>query len=493
MDSPENINNNSPENTVGGQANPDNKWSTLENINIDQLAQELVAARKDDAKENATWDAEKRTYRDENGLPLDWAHLIGHLKNNPEAVKTAIETLQSLKPDSRDDNNDPAKQDNPDDIVKQDNPDNKPEGDVHDDPDLRAKWKRYAQHIIDLNPKEDDENIEDYNYRMLDLIPSINEFAKNSKLVNDPDYSSANPNNPQEPKLDNPATPLFRPEPSSIAAGKPQEPAQPATVAEKNEDDEEKLHTELLRFARSAAAVDYLDELGVDISKLKDASNQELADIKKRIEAKIAEKDQSKSDNPDDKAKQDTPENKADDKEKLSSDEMRKRLRSFEFISHLDEAGIDISTISSMSDEELTAAYNKVEAIRNGNKDESATAEKDKSFDIFNLHKKIGAKITSLADLIYKAVTEPAVEDTPEPAVDNAPNTGADQEPSLSDQLAIVKKAIKDRQDKYENASKLNFLLRNRLIREITTLKGTENTLKAKIEQQQQNQQSAAA
>jgi hypothetical protein len=492
MDSPENINNNSPENTVGGQANPDNKWSTLENINIDQLAQELVAARKDDAKENATWDAEKRTYRDENGLPLDWAHLIGHLKNNPEAVKTAIETLQSLKPDSQDDNNVPAKQ-GPDDIVKQDNPDNKPEGDVHDDPDLRAKWKRYAQHIIDLNPKEDDENIEDYNYRMLDLIPSINEFAKNSKLVNDPDYSSANPNNPQEPKLDNPATPLFRPEPSSIAAGKPQEPAQPATVAEKNEDDEKKLHAELLRFARSAAAVDYLDELGVDISKLKDASNQELADIKKRIEAKIAGKDQGKSDNPDDKAKQDTPENKADDKEKLSSDEMRKRLRSFKYISHLDEAGIDISTISSMSDEELTAAYDKVEAIRNGNKDESAAAEKDKSFDIFNLHKKIGAKITSLADLIYKAVTEPAVENTPEPAVDNAPNTGADQEPSLSDQLAIVKKAIKDRQDKYENASKLNFLLRNRLIREITTLKGTENTLKAKIEQQQQNQQSAAA
>ena len=461
--------------------------------NPDQLAQELVAARKDDAKDNATWDADKRTYRDENGLPLDWAHLTGYLKNNPAAVKTAIETLQGLKSDNQDGNNDKAKKDNPDNKTNQGNPDDKPESAIRKDYNMRLKWGRYARHIIELNPRGADEKLEDYNNRIRKLIPTINEFRSNDKFANGPDYPDVGPNSPQESRVHSFAAPRSDVEPRTTAADKPKDPIQPATTAEKNEDDEKKLHAELLRFARSAAAVDYLDELGVDISKLKDASNQELADIKKRIEAKIAEKGQGKSDNPDNKAKQDNPENKADDKEKISSDEMRKRLRSFEYISHLDEAGIDISTISSMSDEELTAAYDKVEAIRNGNKDESAAAEKDKSFDIFNLHKKIGAKITSLADLVYKAVTEPAVEDTPEPAVDNAPKTGADQEIPLSDQLAIVKKAIKDRQDKYENASKLNFLLRNKLIREITTLKGTENTLKAKIEQQQQNQQPAAA
>ena len=97
-----------PNNNEGGDAGP-SVWETTDfpefsldkgaekdAVNIDKLAQELIAARKD-AKEGATWDKEQRTYVGEDGLPRDWAHLVGYLKNNPDAVKTATEALDSLR------------------------------------------------------------------------------------------------------------------------------------------------------------------------------------------------------------------------------------------------------------------------------------------------------------------------------------------------------------------------------------------------------------
>lgn len=70
--------------------------SETDTVDIDKLAQDLVAARKY-AKEGATWDKEQRAYIGEDGLPRDWAHLVGYLKKNPDAIKTATETLQSLQ------------------------------------------------------------------------------------------------------------------------------------------------------------------------------------------------------------------------------------------------------------------------------------------------------------------------------------------------------------------------------------------------------------
>ena len=67
-----------------------------EQVDIDKLAQDLVKARKD-MREGATWDKEQRAYIGEDGLPRDWAHLVGYLKRNPDAIKTATETLAQLQ------------------------------------------------------------------------------------------------------------------------------------------------------------------------------------------------------------------------------------------------------------------------------------------------------------------------------------------------------------------------------------------------------------
>lgn len=67
-----------------------------EQVDIDKLAQDLVKARKD-MREGATWDKEQRAYIGEDGLPRDWAHLVGYLKKNPDAIKTATETLNQLR------------------------------------------------------------------------------------------------------------------------------------------------------------------------------------------------------------------------------------------------------------------------------------------------------------------------------------------------------------------------------------------------------------
>ena len=90
------FNNNEKENEDNGITQETIDYFVNNPKEIDKLAQEIVAARKD-AKEGAAWDKEKRAYIGEDGLPRDWAHLVGHLKNNPETIKTAIETLQSLQ------------------------------------------------------------------------------------------------------------------------------------------------------------------------------------------------------------------------------------------------------------------------------------------------------------------------------------------------------------------------------------------------------------
>lgn len=72
------------------------KKQEQEQVDIDKLAQDLVKARKD-MREGATWDKEQRAYIGEDGLPRDWAHLVGYLKKNPDAIKTATETLNQLR------------------------------------------------------------------------------------------------------------------------------------------------------------------------------------------------------------------------------------------------------------------------------------------------------------------------------------------------------------------------------------------------------------
>ena len=70
--------------------------SEEEPVDIDKLAQDLIKARKD-MREGATWDKEQRAYIGEDGLPRDWAHLVGYLKNNPDAIKTAKDVLAKLQ------------------------------------------------------------------------------------------------------------------------------------------------------------------------------------------------------------------------------------------------------------------------------------------------------------------------------------------------------------------------------------------------------------
>ena len=76
------------------------KGAKTDAVDIDSLAQELIAARKD-AKEGATWDKDQRTYVGDDGLPRDWAHLVGYLKKNPDAIKTATETLNNLRGENK--------------------------------------------------------------------------------------------------------------------------------------------------------------------------------------------------------------------------------------------------------------------------------------------------------------------------------------------------------------------------------------------------------
>ena len=402
--------------------------------NPSELAKELVAARTDDDKNGATWDAEKRTYIDKNGLPLDWAHLTGKLKNDPEAVKTAIDTLRGLKSDNNgDQGGDQGKQDDQ----------GKPESAVRKDYNMRLKWGRYARHIIELNPRGENEKLEDYNKRIRGLIPTINEFRNNDKLVNGPDYPDVGPNQPQESRVHSFAAPR-----SDIAPDK-------ANTPNRENEEEKKHHTELLRDLRSLDAIKHYDALGIKIGDIKNMSTAELEKVKQQIDAKIAE--ENKGNTADDN--KDTGKND----ETLSGDEIRKLLRSLDYARHLDEAGVKISELNDMADDKLTEAYDKIKAIVDGEKDDSAAAEKDKSFDIFNLHKKIGSKITAIADLSRK---------NPEP------NTGADR-------LTTISTELKTLQQRYDNAPKYNFFLRNRLQKAI-------DAHKTEIERLQ-NQQSAAA
>lgn len=73
-----------------------NSAEKQEQVDVVKLAEDLVRARKD-MREGATWDKEQRAYIGEDGLPRDWAHLVGYLRRNPDAIKTATETLAQLQ------------------------------------------------------------------------------------------------------------------------------------------------------------------------------------------------------------------------------------------------------------------------------------------------------------------------------------------------------------------------------------------------------------
>lgn len=66
---------------------------------LSDLVAELVQLRggSDAIKEGATWDKDKRAYVDANGVPRDWSHLVGYLKQNPDAIGGVLQEYNDLR------------------------------------------------------------------------------------------------------------------------------------------------------------------------------------------------------------------------------------------------------------------------------------------------------------------------------------------------------------------------------------------------------------
>ena len=63
---------------------------------ISALVTELIDCRGTDSVNQGTWDKEKRAYVGPDGMPRDWAHLVGYLKRNPGALAPVIEECKKL-------------------------------------------------------------------------------------------------------------------------------------------------------------------------------------------------------------------------------------------------------------------------------------------------------------------------------------------------------------------------------------------------------------
>ncbi len=65
---------------------------------LSDLVAELIQLRGGDKaiKEGATWDKDMRAYVGDDGLPRDWAHLTGYLKNNPDAIGGILQEYNDL-------------------------------------------------------------------------------------------------------------------------------------------------------------------------------------------------------------------------------------------------------------------------------------------------------------------------------------------------------------------------------------------------------------
>ena len=436
----EGLDNNNPDR----QVDQENKWATLENVDmgkddsakeaveyfsknpdeIDRLARELVAARKD-AKEGATWDTEKRAYIGEDGLARDWAHLVGQLKNNPDSIKTAIESLQGLQEkDEADDAEDEAAKDNGEVSA------------VRKEYNLRLEWGRYARDIIAKNPRQANEKLEDYNKRIRALIPTLDQYRKDSQAgkVDAPD--TVEPNTPQESRIHSFATPqsidehLKAPIATSedIPDSKADEEVSLTPDDGENHDTEsdkekERLRKETIHFLRSRDAavisakyktevsgldkktdeeldalktkveekikietnrvltflentnlINYFQALNIGNVGLSEKPLHELVSIEKKIQEKMKEASANAKDDAD--ASKDTisdSKDGANDSKDVTdtsgenaeevAEKNRRALRGREFAPYLRAANILPSDISKMSHEELAAAYGKVEQL----------------------------------------------------------------------------------------------------------------------------------
>lgn len=246
---------------------------------IDALAQDLVAARKD-MKEGATWDKEKRSYIGEDGLPRDWAHLVGHLKNNPGAIKTAIESLQKLQSE------DAPAEDQPVDDNIEDGADASGEAGEQKRAEAlnfirsRAAIPFYSELGI-VAAELDDKTNEELEELKIKIENKISDKETKSDKIGKkfagvfaaPDeykpIQTANDDG-AEPKMD----------------------AAPKADAETDDENKERQRKETLGFIRSRAAIPFYGELNIIAGELDKKTDEELAELKSSIETKISEREQ---------------------------------------------------------------------------------------------------------------------------------------------------------------------------------------------------------
>ena len=446
MDSPENIGEN-------GQKDQENKWSSLGEIDteqedgmkeaveyfsnnpkeLDRLAQELVAARKD-MKEDATWDNEKRAYIGKDGLPRDWAHLISHLKENPDSIKTAIESYQELQ----------SKEDDP-----QNPDDEKPLSRVRQEYNMRLEWGRNAKKIMAENPRGDDEKLEDYNKRIRELIPTINAFRETY---------FANKGDNQEPTK--PAEAPDAPKPTEQGAGAGQEAkpaANPETGTEKT--DAEK---KILAIAALKSEAKYLSQLGIKrFSELAGKSLDELKDLQANV-AKLKETEKNNKPKPEAK-----PNNTDADAEKAKEEQEKKRAIITELRGkaiYLAQLGIKkFSELDSKSLDELDGLRANISNLEKAKEEESKEDEEKK----LAAQRKAGAKANEVAGATGGDAS----------AQENIEDNSIE---GLNGQLDAKKEQIRELHQQLGNTK--GFFRRRRVAQEIAMREEEQKQIEAKLE-----------
>ena len=134
---------------------------------LSRLAAEIVKMRPE--KDDATWDKEQRAYIGADGLPRDYAHLVGYLKKNPDTIKTAIETYQDLQEKGTDDKKTEKIEDS---IIEKPATSEKPKTEeipleaAEDKRVLKAPEKRIFTKNIELLPKETQKRVTDIQRRI---------------------------------------------------------------------------------------------------------------------------------------------------------------------------------------------------------------------------------------------------------------------------------------------------------------------------------------
>jgi len=139
--------------------------------------------------------------------------------------------------------------------------------------------------------------------------------------------------------------------------------AQPAADNKEDKENNESTRKEDLRLIRSRKATGFYAELGIKAADLENYSDAELNNLKNKIEAKIADKQDSDNDI----------ENLSDE-ERIAKN--RRNLRSRKYAKYLKDAKIDPRKIDSMSDEELALALGSIEIAYE--KDVKAKAEEER-------------------------------------------------------------------------------------------------------------------